>query len=132
MRRWILIVTTALILLAAGLGVAARLNSEWLQYATMIVVPFACAMVVVFGKQRRARLTNTNSPDSVEAITDATLRAAVFLDALVFAAVAVLVGALSPDTPSWVLPAVILIGMALDYWIRRAIAKRLEPANADS
>lgn len=123
MRLWIGIVTAALVLLAVGLAVADRLNLEWLKYATMVAVPFASAMLVVFGKRRRARLANSDSPDSIEAITDTTLRAAVFLDALLLTTLAVLVGAVIPEMPSWALPAALLAGLALDYWIRHAIAK---------
>lgn len=122
--KWLLIVTSAIVILAAGLALALRLEFEWLRIAVLVGVPLAVAITISTVKTRERARSRTMEPGSVEAALDETARAGAFVDAIIATAAALALSAIVDDIAAWGACAALLTIFALSYWVRRLLAGR--------
>ncbi|WP_206448326.1 hypothetical protein [Agrococcus sp. KRD186] len=124
LRTWITIVAIAILVLASGLAIADQLELEWLRLAVLVAAPAAAGIAVLVTKNRKARTDRSMELGSVERAMDVEARAGAFKDSAVAAAAALLLGALVPDLPAWVIGLAVLVAIAVSYWVRRVLVGR--------
>lgn len=125
------IVAAGIGLLAAGLAIAYRWELEWLRVAVTPVVTVAVAVAVMVVKRRGQRRDRSMAADSVERAFDERARSGAFVDVLLATAVMVLLGALYPQMPVWLLGVLLLAAAVVDYWIRRVLVERRDGARSE-
>lgn len=130
MRGKVLVAILGVILVVSGLVLSGLYDLGWLRVLSVAVGIAGAGIGVMVAKQRRQKRSRSDSPDSVESTRDTRVRAAAFIDGVVLTALAVLLGTLVPQLPTWVVCFGLLIAMAASYWLRWVISLR-DPANAD-
>ncbi|MGA7205272.1 MAG: hypothetical protein WBX27_11645 [Specibacter sp.] len=129
-RHWIAIVLSSVFLLIAGLGVAERLELEWLRVVVMAVCVAGAPLAVMVFKKRDQKRSRSSEPDSMESKIDESVRAASFVDALVITSVATAISAMLPWVQPWILGFALLAAYGISYWLRSALfARRIHRAS---
>ena len=120
--RYLAIYIAGLFLLVAGMAAAIESELRWAPGAVGALAVVAVGVSVMLVKRGRERKTRSGARDSVEAVRDAAARAAVFPDAVVAIAVALLVTVIAPGIPGALVCLALLIALLIDYWLRVLLA----------
>jgi hypothetical protein len=129
-RKWLLIVASAILITFAGLAVAERFAVDWLPTAVSLALPLAAGAIAMTIKTRRERKTRSTAPDSVEAAADEKSRAGAFHDAIYATLVAVAISAFADELTAVIICMSLLAVFMGSYWLRRALST-LPTSHAD-
>lgn len=130
MRVKVLMTALGVVIVLAGLLLSEIYDLGWLRVLSIGVGVASAGIGAMVAKTRRQKRLRSDSPDSVEAVRDVQVRASAFIDGVVLTAVAVLLGALLPQLPAWLVCFCLLMAFAGSYWLRWVFSLR-DPTNAD-